>query len=149
MKFETFLFGSVEINPEQIIEFPQGLFNFENQHRFTLIHETRYGQDPVSFTLQSLDDKNLAFQIIEPAALGFSYELELSDEESKLIALDKPEDAAILIIIFKQENSDATAGLGANLRGPLIINAKSRLGLQKLVRTSRPNIILSNLSKAT
>jgi len=148
MKFDTFLFGSVEVNPEQIIEFPQGLINFESNKRFMLIHEAAPGQDPVSFTLQSLDDKTLAFQIIDPAALGFSYELELSDAESQLIKLDKPEDAAVLLVLFKQEDSSAI-GLGANLRAPLVLNVKTRLGMQKLMTKTRPNVTLSNLSSAT
>jgi len=144
-QFDTFLFGSVEVNPDQIIEFPKGLINFESNKRFLLIHEAVPGQDPVSFTLQSLDDKTLAFQIIDPTALGFTYELELSDEESRLIKLDNPKDAAILLVLFKQEDG-AAIRLGANLRAPLVLNAKTRLGLQKLMQKTRPNITLSNLS---
>ncbi|MDR1849599.1 MAG: flagellar assembly protein FliW [Zoogloeaceae bacterium] len=145
MQFDTHLFGNVEVNPDQIIEFPHGLISFESNKRFMLIHEAITGQDPVSFTLQSLDDKTLAFQIIDPTALGFTYELELSDEEIRLIKLEKPEDAAILLVLFKQEDG-AAIRLGANLRAPLVLNPKSRLGLQKLMHKTRPNITLSNLS---
>ncbi|MDR0234164.1 MAG: flagellar assembly protein FliW [Zoogloeaceae bacterium] len=146
MKFDTFLFGSVEVGSEQIIEFPHGLFNFENNKRFMLIHEA---EDPVSFTLQSLDDSTLAFQIIDPAALGFTYELELSDDEAKLIKLDRPEDAAILLVLFKQAEGSAAIGISANIRAPLVLNPKARLGLQKLMTKTRPNITLSNLSSST
>jgi flagellar assembly factor FliW len=150
MKVETFLFGSVEVNPEQVIEFPQGLVSFENNRRFMLIHETNVGQEPVSFTLQSLDSPHVAFQIIEPAALGFTYELALSDAETSLLGLSNPADTsgvAVLMILFKQENG-ATAGVGANLRAPLVINTKTRRGLQKLLTNLRPNVVLSNLSAA-
>jgi flagellar assembly factor FliW len=145
MKVETFLFGSIEVNPEQVIEFPAGLLSFEQNRRFTLVHETDAG-DPVSFTLQSLDDPNLAFQIIDPAALGFSYELSLSDEETRAIKLSDPADVAVALVLYKQEGK-ATAGLGANLRAPLIINTRARLGLQKLLTKVRPNVVLSNLSR--
>ncbi|MDR3324301.1 MAG: flagellar assembly protein FliW [Zoogloeaceae bacterium] len=145
MKINTFLFGSVEVNPDQVIEFPAGLANFENSRRFMLIHEPDAG-DPVSFTLQSLDDPNLALQIIDPAALGFSYELSLSDAEEAAIKLENSADASVVLVIFKQEGN-ATAGLGANLRAPLIINTKTRLGLQKLLTKVRPNVVLSNLSR--
>ncbi|MDR1890043.1 MAG: flagellar assembly protein FliW [Zoogloeaceae bacterium] len=148
MKVETFLFGNVEVNPDLVIEFPQGLVNFENSRRFMLIHETDVGSNPVSFTLQSLDEPTVAFQIIEPAALGFTYELGLNDAETSLLKLASPEDVVVTLILFKQENSNATAGLGANLRAPLIINTKTRLGLQKLLTQLRPNVVLSNLSSA-
>ncbi len=79
MKVETFLFGNVEANPDQVIEFPGGLLSFESNKRFMLIHEGEGGEEPVSFTLQSVDDPHLALQIIDPAALGFTYELALTD----------------------------------------------------------------------
>lgn len=144
MKVETFLFGAVDVNPEQVIEFPKGLLSFENSKRFMLIHETE-GGEPVSFTLQSLDDSHLALQIIDPSALGFTYELALTDAESALIKLDNPADAAVVLVLFKQEDAKATS-IGANLRAPLIINTKTRLGLQKVLTQVRPNVVLSNLS---
>jgi flagellar assembly factor FliW len=148
MKVETFLFGSVEVNPERVIEFPQGLVSFEENKRFMLIHETNVSPQPVSFTLQSLDSPHVAFQIIEPAALGFTYELELSDAETSLLGLANPADVGdvvVLMILFKQENG-ASVGVGANLRAPLVINTKTRRGLQKLLTRLRPNVVLSNLS---
>lgn len=143
MKIETFLFGAVDVNPEQVIEFPEGLLSFENSKRFMLIHENEAGE-PVSFTLQSLDDSAVALQIIDPSALGFTYELALTDEESATIKLADPADAAVVLVIFKQDG--ATAGIGANLRAPLIINTKTRLGVQKVLTNVRPNVVLSNLS---
>jgi flagellar assembly factor FliW len=151
MKVETFLFGHVEVNPDLVIEFPQGLVNFEDNKRFMLIHETNVGPEPVSFTLQSLDHPHVAFQIIEPAALGFTYELALSDAETDLLELSCPAsataDLVVLLLLFKQENG-ATAGMGANLRAPLVINTKTKRGLQKLLTQMRPNVVLSNLSNA-
>jgi flagellar assembly factor FliW len=144
MKVETYLFGSIEVAAEQVIEFPAGLISFESNRRFTLIHEVETG-DPVSYTLQSLDDPALAFQIIDPAALGFSYELSLTDAEEAALKLTNPADAAVMLVLFKQADKNA-AGLGANLRAPLILNTKTRLGLQKLLPFVRSNVVLSNLS---
>ena len=64
MKVETYLFGSVEISPEKVINFPNGLVGFEDSKRFMLAHEEG-AEHPTSFTLQSLDDPNLAFQIAD------------------------------------------------------------------------------------
>ena len=74
MKVETYLFGAVEVSPEKVIEFPNGLVGFEQNKRFMLAHEDGTAQ-PSSYTLQSLDDPNLAFQIVDPVTLGFNYEL--------------------------------------------------------------------------
>jgi len=51
----------------------------------------------------------------------------------------------VVLVLFKKEG-DAAASLGANLRAPLIINTKARLGLQKVLTRVRPNVVLSNLS---
>ena len=53
MKVETYLFGSVEVSPEKVITFPNGLVAFEDNKRFMLAHESDKGQ-PASYTLQAL-----------------------------------------------------------------------------------------------
>ncbi len=146
MKVQTFLFGGVEVNPELIITFPDGLVAFENNKRFMLIHEADKGA-PVSFTLQSVDDPSVAFQIIDPAALGFAYELELNDEESRKLGSSQPEDLVVMQVLFKRDEA-GKQGIGANYCAPLVINTKARVGIQKVIERPRPNIIISNLSSA-
>lgn len=145
MKAETYLFGTIDVNPETVIEFPDGLVAFEGNKRYILIHEAEDGS-PVSFTLQSLDDPALAFQIIDPSTLGFNYELVLSDEESTKLKLKDVGDMVVMLILYRQE--DNAKGIGANFRAPLIINTKAKLGLQKVMEVVRPNLTLSNLSSA-
>jgi flagellar assembly factor FliW len=143
MKVETHLFGSVEINPNSIISFPNGLVSFEENKRFMLVHEENAGE-PASFTLQSVDDPDLAFQIIDPVALGFHYELSLTDSENALLQTPVPSDVAVMLILFKQD-SDKPA-ISPNLRAPLVINTQAMVGLQKIMENIRPNITLSNLA---
>ena len=87
----------------------------------------------------------MAFQIIDPTAIGFQYELELSDAERAALKVEQPEDVAVMLLLFKQETAKQ---LGANVRAPLLINVKTRLGLQKVIGNCRPRITVSNLSSA-
>lgn len=144
MKVETYLFGSVEVDPENVISFPEGLTGFANCKRFMLAHETDLGE-PASYTLQSLDDPNLAFQIADPAALGFHYELALSDAESAILQNPGADDVAVMLVLFKQDSGDGR-GLQANVRAPLIINLRNRVALQKTIQQARSNIVISNLA---
>lgn len=146
MKVDTYLFGSVEVSPEKIITFPNGMVGFESSKRFMLAHEEGH-TPPTSFTLQSLDDPNLAFQIADPTNLGFNYELALTDAENALLQSPAPEDVAVMQVLFKKEE-DGKATITPNLRAPLVINTKARVGLQKIMETMRPNITLSNLASA-
>lgn len=146
MKVDTYLFGSVEVSPEKIITFPSGLVGFEESKRYMLAHEEG-AEHPTSFTLQSLDDPNLAFQIVDPTSLGFNYELALTDAENALLQSPAPEDVAVMQVLFKKEE-DGKAAITPNLRAPLVINTKARVGLQKIMETMQPNITLSNLASA-
>lgn len=146
MKVDTYLFGSVEVSPEKIISFPNGMVGFEESKRFMLAHEEG-AEHPTSFTLQSLDDPNLAFQIVDPTSLGFNYELALTDAENALLQSPAAEDVVVMQVLFKKEE-DGKAAITPNLRAPLVINTKARVGLQKIMETMQPNITLSNLASA-
>jgi len=146
MQVKTHLFGTIEVDPETVITFPAGITGFESSHRYKLVHEEGAGE-PVSFTLQSVDEGGVAFQIIDPTAIGFQYELQLNAEEMAVLKVEKPEDVAVMLLLFKQEDV-VGKNLGANARAPLLINVKTRLGLQKVIGDYRPRITVSNLSSA-
>jgi flagellar assembly factor FliW len=144
VKIETYLFGAVEVSPEKVINFPSGLVAFEQSKRFMLAHED--GTDnPASYTLQSLDEPTLAFQIADPTTLGFNYELALTDAENALLQSPAPEDLVVMQVLFKA-NEGGKAEITPNLRAPLVINTRARVGLQKVMESMRPNITLSNLT---
>lgn len=144
MQVNTHLFGPVEVDPERIITFPEGLLAFEACKRFMLVHESDQGE-PSSYTLQSLDDPALALQIADPTAMGLNYELALTDTETALLQTPAVDDVAVMIVLYKRENPEA-AGIAANIRAPLVINTRARVGLQKVMAQVRPNITLSNLA---
>ena len=146
MKVDTCLFGAVEVDPAKVIEFPNGLVGFEQNMRFMLVHEDGQAQT-ASYTLQSLDDPNLAFQIVDPVTLGFHYELDLSDAESALLKTPAPEDVLVMQLLFKKDEGSQTQ-IMPSLRAPLLINTKARVGMQKVMETLRSNITLSNLASA-
>ncbi|WP_415035198.1 flagellar assembly protein FliW [Azonexus sp.] len=141
MQVQTYLFGAVDVAAERVINFPQGLVGFADKTRFILASEEQAGE-PVSYTLQSLDDPALAFQIIAPSTLGFSYELELCDAEEALLKSPAADDVAVMIVLYKQAEG---GNIAPSLRAPLIINLKERVGLQKVLAKVNTNVTLSNL----
>jgi len=143
MQVNTHLFGNLEVAPDKVITFPAGLVGFEAARRFTLVHESDSGEQ-ASYTLQSLDQSTLAFQIIDATAVGINYEIALSDAESAALQSPAPEDVAVMLLLFKQQ--PGTQGIGANVRAPLLINTRTRVGLQKIIEHARANFTISNLS---
>lgn len=145
MKIDTTRFGELEINPDAILTFPQGLIGFEGCKRYQLLHEDKAG--PVVFYLQSLDDPAVAFSIVDPALFGFNYELTLSDEEVVLLQAGGPADLAVVLMVYKpagnmQEKALLMGGISANINGPLVLNLNKKLGLQKVLVGTHYDITL-------
>lgn len=143
MKVNSYLFGEIDVNLETVLTFPQGLAGFEDKTRYTMVHEAAEGEAPTSYTLQSLEDPALALQIVDPTLLGFDYQLLLSEAEESTIGFDDSAEVAVMLIINKSESGE----LGANIKAPLVINIKKRLGLQKITPRLRPNVLLSEVSQ--
>ena len=140
MNIESLRFGTLHIEPSKIIEFPLGLAGFETNQRFSLFHPEN--TEPKYFILQSVDDPDLAFQIADPAQFGFSYEIELNDEETALLKLADPRDVAVAVIVWRDAVETAGTPLHANLKAPLLINIHERRGMQHVFM--KLNCTLSN-----
>jgi flagellar assembly factor FliW len=83
--------------------------------------------------------------VVDPAQFGLYYDITLTDEETALLKVESENDIAVMLIAYKQ-NSD-TAGsdnVRANINGPVIINARTRLGMQKVLVELKANITLKN-----
>jgi flagellar assembly factor FliW len=131
MNIDTPHAGQLAVAPDRIIEFPEGLAGFETCHRFSLFHPETVGDAlPSYFILQSLDDPAIAFNIADPSLFGFSYEINLSDAESAALDLADPSDAAVVVILAKDGQAGGNAQLRANLQAPLVLNVRSRRGIQ-------------------
>lgn len=135
IKIDSPRFGTLEVEPSKVIEFPRGLPGFEDFRRFTLFHPE--GEEPKYFILQSLDDPDVAFNIADPAVLGFNFEIALSDEESALLDLGDPAEAVVVVLLVKEGSH-----LRANLKAPLVLNLRSRRGLQHLFASLNYEIIV-------
>jgi reactive intermediate/imine deaminase len=134
MKIDSLRFGSLDVAPDQVIEFPEGLPGFEDLRRYSLFHPESQAGAPNFFIMQSLDDPAVAFHIADPARFGCDYQIALSDEQCAAIGLTDPADAVVGVMLIK----DITAGLPmrAGIYAPLVINVRTRRGLQ--VQIPRP-----------
>ncbi|UXY17080.1 flagellar assembly protein FliW [Chitiniphilus purpureus] len=131
-------FGNVEVDPDTILTFPRGLPGFEQCTRYKLLHEDN--PQPKVLWLQSLDDPDLAFSVINSELFGVNYQIQLSDEECALLQLQRPEDVLLLLMLMRPDRNE---GIRANTCAPLVLNVSSRIGFQKT--GLRADIVFSNL----
>lgn len=129
MKIESPRYGTIEVAPDRLVEFPRGLPGFEDLRRFTLFHPE--GEAPAYYILQSVDVPEVAFHVADPARFGFDYRISLSYEECAVLALQSPDDAAVVVMLLRDQDAQGREGpLRANLQAPLVLNVAARRGLQ-------------------
>lgn len=145
---QTLQFGEININKDKVITFPQGLAGFEQLTRYVLCHEE--GSEGIVHFLQSVEDGELVFSVGDPAQFGIHYQFTLTDTEMASLELTDMGDLLVLILLYRDE--EKTAGHREPVRGaltlPLIINIKSRKGIQKIMQTLAPSVLLSEISSS-
>lgn len=146
MKIESAVLGEVEVADDKVIEFPHGLSGFEGLHRFALVHDEDDKAREL-FLLLSADSPEVLFSVTDPSNVAVHYELRLTDDESAMIGLEDPSQAAVLVILRRDEAEGApqSAGLRANFMAPLIINLDTRRGLQKVMSRVDCEVTLRSL----
>jgi flagellar assembly factor FliW len=107
------------------LHFRAGLPGFPGERRFALV---RWGANEGPYSvLVDLDDTDIRFLVAPPALFFPQYEVDLDDQSVELLGLQDASEALVLMIVTLGEKpEDATA----NLLGPVVINTRSREGLQ-------------------
>lgn len=150
MKFHSTQFGTQEIDPESILTFPKGMPGFEGSTRYKLFHTDQTDQEqPVVHWLQSIDEPDVTFALVDPATFGINYEFTLTDEEERLLQMEKVEDIAVLLIAYKpQPDASSSANINANINGPIVLNTRARIGMQKVLVGLEADITLKSKKPA-
>ena len=109
----------VSVDDNHIFNFPEGLFGFELYHNYA-IYESEYS--PFMW-MQSLEDSNLAFLIVDPFLICKDYELDVDDKSLNKIQINSPADVIVMAIVTIPQAGGAVT---ANLQGPIIINKNNK-----------------------
>ena len=126
MKVDTKAFGLVEIDEKQKVKIPLGLFGFEDFTEYVLLD----AEHEPFFWLQSTDEKEIAFVIINPFLFRKDYEANVTNEELAEIGIKSAESALVFVIVtIPQDGGNMTA----NLQGPIIINKESMTAMQAIL----------------
>jgi len=130
MNVSTKAFGTMEVDEKQKVTIPLGLFGFDDYKEYVLLsaeHEPFYW-------LQSIDEQEIAFVLINPFLFRPDYEVNISNEELAEIGIANPENALIFVLVtIPQDGGSMTA----NLQGPLVINKKNMTGMQAVLSDTK------------
>lgn len=132
MDVKTKLGTTVHVDTEHILEFPEGLFGFEEYKRYA-IFESEYS--PFMW-MQSLEEEHLAFLIVDPFVVAPEYELDIDDKALSKISVTSPAHVHVMVIVtIPSDGSPITV----NLQGPLVINHLNKKCMQVVLNDGRWN----------
>lgn len=136
LSVETKYFGTLPYLEESVFDFPQGLPAFEAEKRFVLIETPE--RAPLVF-LQSLVRASLCFLAFPILVVDKCYHLAIAPEDLETLGLYPARQPAlgaevmVLALVCLHDNMLPTA----NLMAPIVLNVKTRQGLQAIRRDSR------------
>ncbi len=130
MIFKTRDFGEVDLSPEDVIEFKQPPFGFEQYKNYILLHDNDIGPDIV--WLQSTEDPAVCFIMFDPSPLSSFYKPGVTALAESL--LDQGE--LVCWVIGNMSHGDQNVSL--NLKSPVLINTEKKLGAQVILEQDYP-----------
>jgi flagellar assembly factor FliW len=134
MRVVTKRFGTIEVDPAQVLTFPEGLIGFPEYHEFVVMDfEVK---DECVRWLQSATEPELGFVTMDPKAAFPGYDPEFCRKDLTPVAVDTPDDLVVLSIVTVPKD---IRKMTANLQAPLLINPKKRVGRQVIAASPEYN----------
>jgi flagellar assembly factor FliW len=126
-------FGSLSVPAETVLIFPSGLLGFPEWTRYVMLdHDT----DAPFKWLHCAEEGSLAFVIIDPALFNQNYQVAISPEARYEVEGNETDELSLAVILTIP--SDDPCAVTANLRGPLLMNPRTRLCKQLVLTEDYP-----------
>lgn len=124
MEIQTSRFGPVQLQAEDILEFPEGILGFNDLRRFVLLDDPN---DEIFAWLQSCEIPSVAFPVLEPELFSPGYQVALTKHDLEAVGLKSAEGfRAYAIITIPDDPTQMTA----NMKAPIIINIAKKTARQ-------------------
>ena len=114
-QIESTRFGTVEVSPDSVLEFPAGLIGLGGS-RYALLADE---EEATFMWLHSLDDPELALPVTNPFLFFGTYEVVLSDAEASRIGITDPSEADVYVTVRAAEQLE---DFMVNLRAPILVS---------------------------
>ncbi len=132
MSIQSSVIEQPPIPLEAVFTFPQGIPGFEEYTTFRIFHKD--DGNVSAYWLESCDDPEVTFTLVDPTAYDLNFDIYLNDVEAETIEAENPFDIGVFLMLKKDDEKNMNGGLGANIGGPIVINVSKQLGLQKVLK---------------
>ncbi len=111
---QSLRFGTLTIEPEDVLEFPRGLIGLGGHHYTLLDRNPGTG----FWWLHSLDDPAIALPVVDPRSFFHNFALQLSDDEHERVGAGDLDEAQLYVTVRTAPNP---ADVLVNLRAPIVV----------------------------
>jgi flagellar assembly factor FliW len=133
MQFTSTRFGVLNVPTEALLTFPSGLLGFPEWTQYAILdHDT----DAPFKWLHCTEEASLAFVVIDPTSFNQDYHVEISPEARCEVKGNEADELSLAVILTIP--SDDPTAMTANLRGPLLMNPRTRLCKQLVLAEDYP-----------
>jgi flagellar assembly factor FliW len=128
MKFRSNRLGEIDVDPDCVLSMPEGMLGFSGSRRYVVVPHRRDG--PFRW-LQSLDDPDLSFLVVDPWIVRPDYEPIIPQSDAQALGLGDDSLKVVYAVVTVPPGDPEQ--MTANLLGPVIINAERRIARQVVV----------------
>ncbi len=136
----TTRFGLLDVDPDLVLTFAEGLIGFAHCRSYIVV---RHHEASAFRWLQCLDEPHIAFPVVEPREFCDDYAPTISDADARSLGLTA--DAPTLLFTIVTVPPRTPRDMTANLLAPLVVNGLTRRGKQVIVQdetyTTRHKIV--------
>jgi flagellar assembly factor FliW len=111
---ESLRFGTLTIEPDDVLEFPRGLIGLGGRHYTLLDRNPGTGFQ----WLHSLDDPAIALPVVDPRGFFHNFSLQLSEDEQERVGADDLDQAQLYVTV---RTAPDPADVVVNLRAPIVV----------------------------
>ena len=130
MQVRTTRFGILNVETHDLVSFPAGLIGLEDCRQWVLLSDA--ANDALGW-LQSIDRPETALAVVSPRRFVPDYRFRTFKNELSPLQLTTMEEAQVLVVVARHDGR-----LTANLRAPIVVNVRARLGRQVVANDDHP-----------
>ena len=135
MQAKTRLFGTIDISEDKIIVLENGMIGFPDMRHFALIFDAEKENGGKIKWLQSMDEPEMAFPVMDPTFIKKDYNPAINEEILKPLGKLTEENTFVLTTVTVPRELEK---MSINLKAPIIINSETNKGAQIIVEDDMP-----------
>ncbi|OPD37856.1 flagellar biosynthesis protein FliW [Clostridium botulinum] len=131
MKLNTKYHGCIKYEEKDVIYFEKGIPGFEELKKFILFPVE---DNDVFSVFHSIEKEDMGIIVTSPFSIEKDYEIQLEEEQIKNLKLQDEKDTLVLNTVTLSSDIDK---ITANLRAPIVINIKEKIGEQIIINSDK------------